>query len=194
MPNFPPRRSDVRKIAAVDHPSRRQLLETITAHGPATASQLAQRTGQLVGNVSHHLKMLAGAGLIEEVPERARDRRERWWGAVPMTLAWTVTEGDDGQRPARHEQRVDPVAEHQMLTAQAAQLRQWVQRRRSYEPEWRQAAYSADFSLTLTSEELVELGERITDLVTRFQRSVDLDDGQDREPVFAFVHAVPSQG
>ena len=188
-----PRRSDVRRIAAVNHPSRRRLLEVISAEGPATASQLADRTDQRVGNVSHHLKMLAGAGLIQEAPELARDRRERWWRAVPLSLSLTVTDGAEVTRRPVAGRQVAPVAEHQMLSAQAAQLRQWVQRRRSYEPEWRQAAYSADFWLTLTPEELVELGEGITDLIARFQRSIDLGDGQEREAVFAFAHAVPSQ-
>jgi DNA-binding transcriptional ArsR family regulator len=61
------------------HPLRRRLLSLLKLDGPSTASVLAQRTGQAVGNISHHLHALAAADLIEEVPELARDRRERWW-------------------------------------------------------------------------------------------------------------------
>ena len=35
--------------------------------------------GSAVGNVSHHVRVLADAGLLVEARELARDRRERWW-------------------------------------------------------------------------------------------------------------------
>lgn len=50
---------------------------------------LAQRTGQAVGNIGHHLHALAAADLIEEVPELARDRRERWWRRIAPRLQWS---------------------------------------------------------------------------------------------------------
>jgi DNA-binding MarR family transcriptional regulator len=53
----------------------------LRVHGPSTASAIAERTGQAVGNVSHHLKVLAVGDLIEKAPELAKDRRERWWRA-----------------------------------------------------------------------------------------------------------------
>lgn len=48
------------------------MLDALTVDGPSTASMLAKRTGQAVGNASHHLKVLAGAGLVEEAPELAK--------------------------------------------------------------------------------------------------------------------------
>jgi hypothetical protein len=44
-----------------------------------TATILSEATGELVGNISRYLKVLAAAGVIEEVPELAKNRRERWW-------------------------------------------------------------------------------------------------------------------
>ena len=61
--------TDSRVLAAFSHPLRRRLMDVFTVDGPATASMLAEATGQAVGNVSHHLKVLASAELIEEVPE-----------------------------------------------------------------------------------------------------------------------------
>jgi DNA-binding transcriptional ArsR family regulator len=68
--------TDTRVLAAMAHPLRRRLLSLLKLDGPSTASVLAQRTGQAVGNISHHLHTLAAADLIEEAPELARDRRE----------------------------------------------------------------------------------------------------------------------
>ena len=55
MPSVTQRRADIDKIVAIHHPLRRRLLEVLGVDGPATASQLAARTDQLVGNISHHL-------------------------------------------------------------------------------------------------------------------------------------------
>src|SRR3954452_8097984 len=95
MEQGPRVRATVEQVAASGHPVRRRLIEVLGVEGPATASQLAERTEQLVGNVSHHLKMLAKAGLIEEAVDLAKDRRERWWRSVPMSLSWSVSDMAD---------------------------------------------------------------------------------------------------
>ncbi|GAA0945787.1 helix-turn-helix domain-containing protein [Kribbella koreensis] len=77
--------------AAIHHPLRHRLLDLLRADGPATASRLAEATGELVGNVSHHLKVLATAGVIAEVPELAKTRRERWWRvATAVDYSWST--------------------------------------------------------------------------------------------------------
>src|ERR1700760_2669893 len=81
--------TDSRVLAAMSHPLRRRLLDALALDGPATASALAQATDQAVGNISHHLKVLAGAGLIAEAPELARDRRERWWRPTSRSFSWS---------------------------------------------------------------------------------------------------------
>ncbi|MEP6667140.1 MAG: winged helix-turn-helix domain-containing protein [Nocardioidaceae bacterium] len=188
MPDITHSRADVSKIAAIHHPLRRRLLEILGADGPATASLLAARTAQLVGNVSHHLKVLASAGLIEEAPDLARDRRERWWRRIPMSLSWSVAD-----MPVGSAQVVAEAAEQQNLAHHVAKMHDWYEQRGSYHRDWSQAAYSTEFWLRLTPDELVELSERLSDVVVGFDKSVDKNDGQDRESVFLFAHAVPSK-
>ena len=65
---------DAAPLAALAHPFRSRIMDALKVDGPSTASMLASRTGQAVGNASHHLKVLAEAGLVEEAPELARDR------------------------------------------------------------------------------------------------------------------------
>ena len=67
-----PRITDAKVIAAMTHPLRQRLLAVLRLDGPSTVGVLAQRLGQAPGNISHHLKALAAAGLVEEVPELAR--------------------------------------------------------------------------------------------------------------------------
>ncbi len=48
-------------LAAMTHPLRRRLLTLLKVDGPAMASTLAERTGQAVGNISHHLRVLGAS-------------------------------------------------------------------------------------------------------------------------------------
>lgn len=75
-----------RLLTAMAHPARRDLLEVLAEHGPATVSILATRTHQAVGNTSHHLKVLADAELIRTDPARAKNRREHWWRLTGRAL------------------------------------------------------------------------------------------------------------
>jgi len=51
-----------------------------------------------VGSVSHHVRVLAEAGLVEEANELAKDRRERWWRLTSPSTRWSRAEfADDPQ-------------------------------------------------------------------------------------------------
>jgi DNA-binding transcriptional ArsR family regulator len=181
------RQADVDKIAAMAHPVRRRILELLGAYGPATVGSLARDTGERVGSVSHHLKMLARAGLIEEAPELARDRRESWWRIVRASWSWSVADFDDD--PAG--KVVAEAAERDQLRACVGNVQTWFEQRDSYPQDWRRAAYSGTSRLNVSAAELAELGRRITDVMIEFAESIDTDDGQERESVFAFSYAVP---
>ena len=73
---------DARRWKALGHPLRGALLAHLDRHGPANSTTVAQALGESTGTTSYHLRVLADAGVIEEVPERARGR-ERWWRTVP---------------------------------------------------------------------------------------------------------------
>jgi DNA-binding transcriptional ArsR family regulator len=183
-------RASVEQVAASGHPVRRRLLETLGVDGPATASQLAERTDQLVGNVSHHLKMLARAGLVEEVPELAKDRRERWWRRIPLSLSWSLADV-----------RGDPVgeavaisAEHENLEHHVGAVRGWIEARDTtperYDEAWTSAAFSSDTWAWATPDELHRLGEAVNRLLVEFTET-HREPGPGRESCFVFAHGVP---
>ncbi len=80
-----PRRvvGDANRWKAMSHPLRREMLRHLDEHGPATSTTLAGALGENTGTTSYHLRVLADAGVIEEVPERANGR-ERWWRTFPV--------------------------------------------------------------------------------------------------------------
>lgn len=119
------------------------MLDALKVDGPSTASMLAKRTGQAVGNAGHHLKVLAGAGLVEEAPELAKDKRERWWRLVSAGTRWTTSEfGDDAAALALARE-----AEVLQLRRQVERVQQWMANADS-DPVWDDAAFATQNRLT----------------------------------------------
>ncbi len=176
---------DSKVLAAMSHPLRRRLLDVLRLDGPCTASVLAERTGQAVGNVSHHLKVLAASDLVEEAPELARDRRERWWRRVGYAVSWSPSDFPD-----------DPVAaaaESLALERQVSMARQWFAERETYPEEWHRAAFATDSWMKLSVAEMAEIEGRIQALVREYGDREQSDDGQERRPVFFATRAVPAR-
>jgi DNA-binding transcriptional ArsR family regulator len=63
---------------AMSHPLRREMLRQLSEHGPANSTTLAEILGESTGTTSYHLRVLADAGVIEEV-QNCSNGRERWW-------------------------------------------------------------------------------------------------------------------
>ncbi|MFJ9772521.1 ArsR/SmtB family transcription factor [Kitasatospora sp. NPDC101157] len=181
---------DSRVLAALTHPLRRRLIDLLKVDGPATVGKLAERTGQAVGNVSHHLRVLAESGLIEEAAELARDRRERWWRLADRELSWTRADFDG-----------DPVTEAVaeaagsiLLERQVELVREWAARRGGYGPDWRDGCSVATQTwLRLTPEEARELAADLHEVIQKWANRPVPEDGRDRETVLAFAHSVPAK-
>ena len=181
--------TDVKVLAAMTHPLRRRLLSQLKLDGPATASLLAQRTSQAVGNISHHLHVLAAASLIEEAPELARDRRERWWRRTAGALRWSSADfADDAASDL-----VFRAAESLNLDYQVSRFRQWAQADDEEHARWPAGPFSTDSWMRLTDAELAELGAEMTALIRRWADRERPDDGQQRDPVLVFARGIPGQ-
>lgn len=171
------------------HPLRRRLLDVLKVHGPGTATTLAERTGQAVPNVSHHLRVLAGAGLVEEAPELARDRRERWWRLRSSWLRWSTADFVDDPAAAA----VAEAAQSLNLDHHVGLVRSWYAADEQQRSQWQDAAFSTDKWLHLTPGELAELSEEVIALLERWATRQAPPDGRQRDPVFVFTFGVPAQ-
>ena len=180
--------SEAAVLSAVTHPLRRQLLDVLRVHGPQTVGLLAGHAGAAVGNVSHHVRVLADAGLLVEAPELARDRRERWWRLVSRGLTWSDADFDADPAAA-----VTAAAATAMgLNRQLSLTRAWLERAPD-EPAWRRAAVSTDAWLSLSPDELSALGEELGELFDRWRARGQTDDDVPRQPVFVFARGFPAQ-
>jgi DNA-binding transcriptional ArsR family regulator len=180
--------TDTRALAALTHPLRRRVLDILRVDGPATASMLAERTGQAVGNLSHHLRTLAECELVEEAPELARDRRERWWRLVSTTVRWSGRDfaGDEAA------EAVERAAVSLNFDRQAAFVRTWNAAGEDERAFWSAGPFSTTHWLRLTDAELAEVGAEVVALLGRWSEREVPDDGQERRTVFAFAHGVPA--
>ena len=180
---------DAKALSAMANPFRSRMLDALSVDGPSTASALAQRTGQAVGSASHHLKVLAEAGLVTEAPELARDKRERWWRLVAPSLRWSRAEfaTDPGAVTAAM------AAESLGLQRQFEHARDWLANSAEADGGWNQASFAAQTWLRLSPAELSELAEELVQLTTRWRRRETLDDGVERESVLIFARGFPAQ-
>ena len=173
---------DSKVLAAVSHPLRRRLMELLHLDGPATASMLAGKTDQAVGNISHHMKVLAAAKLVEEAPELARDQRERWWKRSP-------------RRPSGGRPRTSPTTRSPRPPRCSPSTTRWrspasgSRTARPTREQWRGAAFSTDTWMRLSAAELEELNERILLLLAEFENRTEPGDGVERRPVFFAARA-----
>jgi DNA-binding transcriptional ArsR family regulator len=191
---MPTERDGVRRIteaqalSAMANPFRARMMDALKVDGPSTASGLAQRTGQAVGSASHHLKVLAEAGLVQEAPELARDRRERWWRLVDPGTRWSRADFADDTAAVTAAYAAEALA----LQRQFERTQEWNANAASV-PEWDAAAFATQNWMRLTPDELDELSREIVDVLVRWSRREVPDDGQVREPVFVFARGFPAQ-
>ena len=178
--------TDARTLSALVHPLRRRLLDVLKVEGAATVSVLAASTDQAVGNVSHHLRVLSAAQLVEPAPDRARDRRERWWRLTSPAVRWSSSDFPGDQAAVA-------AADSLNLERQIELVRAWAARAAGPDDPWSQAAFSSDSWLRLTPAELSELSAEVIAVLGRWRDRPAQDVDPDAEPVFVFARGVPAR-
>lgn len=155
-------------MRALAHPIRIALLEALLREGPLTATAAAAILDDSPGNMSWHLNVLAKYGFVEEA-EGGRGR-SRPWRLVNLGTSYT-DDGDDPELSVAGQTFSRVIVERNQERVQ-----RWLDERRSYPPKWRKAAFSS-FSVTyLTPEELEQLGEEMTELMSKYRdRSLDMN-------------------
>ncbi len=178
--------TDAAVLRAVAHPLRRRMLDVLRVDGPQNATLLSRATGQAVANASHHLKVLAEAGLVEPAPELATDARERWWRIAARQLRWN---SNAFREDAAGEALAD-AAESLGLSRQVELVQAWLGSPAAQGEPWGQAAMSSDWWLRLSPDELSELSEELLALVARYEGRPER---ADREPVFFLARGFPAR-
>jgi DNA-binding transcriptional ArsR family regulator len=184
-------------LKALTHPLRRQIFRLLSQFGPATVTRLGEHTGADPGQISFHLRELAKRGFIEEAPELARDRRERWWRAREGSWSWSSL--DFAGDPAG--QAIADAAYRLTVSDEFERLRAYESRRDSFGADWIAAANTTTTQLRLTPAELRALAAELNEVMRRWGNvgrrdpAVRPEDqpADGRESVFLFMHAFPEK-
>jgi len=154
------------RLKALAHPLRTQLLDALTAYGPATASALGERLGESSGATSYHLRQLEKAGFVQEDTTRGSGR-ERWWERIPQSIS-IDTSGLPDDSPER-------VASEMILNEWERTRRQRLsdfttRGERLLPPDWLKASNLSSMNLTLTSAQLASLDEELMAVIDRYKK------------------------
>lgn len=175
---------DPRRLRALAHPLRVQLLGLLRKDGPATATLLAERVGESSGATSYHLRQLAAYGFIEDDPERGGTGRERWWRATYTYTTWRDTD-------FIYDPELRGVLDgwlREMLRTQLHRVETWLAERPEWDKSWVEAADLSDWKLRLTPEQLATLRDDLHAVLTRY---AELPAEQGAEQVIVNLHAFP---
>ncbi|MFI7014862.1 helix-turn-helix domain-containing protein [Streptomyces sp. NPDC050164] len=162
---------DTHALKALTHPLRIQLLGLLRQDGPATASELAARTGESSASTSYHLRVLAKYAFITEAEHR--DGRERRWRARHAVTSWSneAMESSEAGRAfvslARRRQ-----LEHLEMSLARHEAEMAAGR---FGQEWVEPSGISDLMPRLTAESLTELW----DTVARKLEELTARDAQD---------------
>ncbi|SDE49763.1 ArsR/SmtB family transcription factor [Glycomyces harbinensis] len=152
-------------LKALAHPLRIELWELLREHGPATATQLSERTGHNTGVISYHLRQLAGSGLIENAEGRSPGRgkgRERWWRTVPGGFSFRPDLVDADAEPAA------ALLVDEMARRRAEELIAFQRRAPTLPEEWIDASLNSSYTLGMTAERLAEFTAEVRAVIERY--------------------------
>ena len=177
----------IEAITAIHHPVRRRIIDYLGLHGASQVTTLAKALGQQVGSISHHLRMLERAGIVERADDPTGDKRTSWWQPVRRSFTWSADDFADSPAAAvlaREAERVN-------IATQIGRLQAW-HRRSSPMPDWSRAAFSTDTLAWATPDELAALSEALRATMDSWRVGIDTSDGAERRPVFVFAHGFPT--
>jgi DNA-binding transcriptional ArsR family regulator len=174
MPQQPDRSialTSAKQMRALAHPLRLRILGELRIGGPRSVGGLSEIFDEAPGTLSYHLGKLAEFGFVEEAPELAADRRERWWRSVHDVTEVTVA--SSGASAA--ERQASSVVQHQIVDVYSATLHGAIDAAELLPREWAEAAVSSDTVAFLTADELADAGAELEAVLAKWRAKSNRD-------------------
>ncbi len=175
-------RLDSAAVRVLAHPLRSRLLSALRLHGPATATELADRLATNTGATSYHLRKLESVGLVEDTDEGEGKRRV--WRAASEYHSWHPSdfEGDDDAKTSLGWLTRDYVR------IAAEQMQRWMDIEQSWPVEWRDALGIGDDVVEVTAAQAKAMQEDLIELVARYREAGKGDPDAKRVSVWHMMH------
>ncbi|QNA92499.1 MULTISPECIES: helix-turn-helix domain-containing protein [unclassified Microbacterium] len=179
---------EISVITAVHHPLRRRIYDYLLLYDTSQVTAIARALESQVGSISHHLRMLERAGLVDRAVDPSGDKRTSWWTIARRGLTWSTDDYADAPADAL----LAREAQRQGIRMQIDRLQRWHRRRN--DPAYAQYDGSnTETTAWASPDELRDLSARILGTIREWQEDIDLRDGTPRTPVFVFAHAFPTE-
>lgn len=157
--NHPVDRAALRILA---HPMRSRMLTELRALGRATSADLARILETNTGVTSYHLRLLAGAGLVEEDP--GSPGRRRYW--LPTTEGRPLDiDEDDPADEASAEWLARDYAAHF-----GDKVQNWIGDSSEWPLTWQELCGLDDHLVLVTDAQLASLQNEITEVLGKYRR------------------------
>jgi DNA-binding transcriptional ArsR family regulator len=176
-------RLDAAALRALAHPLRSRLLSQLRLHGPATATELADRLTTNTGATSYHLRRLEEVGLVSDTGTGAGKRRV--WKASTRAHEWDPS---DFAGDPEAEASLAWLTRHYQASL-ADRVEAWIERSPEWSAEWRDVLGSGDDGVTVTPAQARALREELHDVVSRYRDAGAGDPGAIR--VLVWSHLLP---
>jgi hypothetical protein len=150
------------RLRALAHPMRWKLIDLLDGGSSATATQCAVVLKESVASCSYHLGILAKYGYVELVPDVTG--REKPWRLSSSRHDLRSSTPDSDETRAAHAAG-EAFLDHE-LTVMKSRLRH----AHDESPDWRTAITAVGATVSVTSAELRELKDDVTDTILRFER------------------------
>ena len=175
-------RLDSAAVRVLAHPLRSRLLSALRLHGPATATELADRLDTNTGATSYHLRKLESVGLVEDTDEGEGKRRV--WRAASQSHSWTPSDfaGDEDAETSLGWLTRDYVR------IAAEQMTRWMDAQAAWPAEWRDALGIGDDVVLVNAAQATAMVEEIIEVVARYRRAGADDPDAKRVSVWHMMH------
>lgn len=179
---------DISVITAVHHPLRRRIFDYLVLYGTSQVTAISRALDSQVGSISHHLRMMERAGVVERAPDPQGDRRTSWWKLARSGFIWSADDFDDSPADAL----LAREAERNGIRQQIERLQRWYRRHRRGELK-EYDGFNTESLGWATPDELADLADRVRLTVEQWREEIDREDGQSRTPVFFFARSFPTE-
>lgn len=168
------------------NPHRVAILYYLLSGQARTATECANEVGGTASACSYHLRELERFGLAERV-ESPGDGRTRPWraAAVGFSVGAGPTEESPTGRAAEMALTRAEMTENQRL------IKRYLDGRDALDSEWRSASDFHTFELMVTPSELVELNDKVADLLRAYRAQTRTNAPTDTKPVHVVYQAFP---
>lgn len=154
-------RLDASALRVLAHPLRSRLLSELRLHGPATATELADRLATNTGATSYHLRKLETVGLV--VDTDTGEGKRRVWEAATRGHSW---ESSDFEGDTEAAESINWLTRHYVAQT-VERTEQWLEHERDWPREWRDALGFADDGVLVTADQARTLFVELQDLLHR---------------------------